>query len=244
MSDLLLGLDIGTSSSKAVLTRPDGTVVASAVREHSVSTPRPGFVEHDAEAVWLADLIGLVGRAETPTGQGTCGGRHQRHRPVPAAGGHGRFAAAPGHPVWRRHPGRRRDRRVDVALRRGRDPRALRFGADHPGDRAEDRLAAQARTRRVGADAAAVHRQFVPGARPHRRVRARPPHREPVDAAVRQPAQRVDRRLGQPRSPPASRCPRLAWPGEIVGVVGDARGRTNRTSGGHARHRRDGRRLG
>ena len=60
MSDLLLGLDIGTSSSKAVLTRPDGTVVGSAVREHTVSTPRPGFVEHDAEAVWLADLIGLV----------------------------------------------------------------------------------------------------------------------------------------------------------------------------------------
>lgn len=60
MSDLLLGLDIGTSSSKAVLVRPDGTVVASAVREHTVSTPRPGFVEHDAEAVWLADLVGLV----------------------------------------------------------------------------------------------------------------------------------------------------------------------------------------
>jgi hypothetical protein len=30
MTELLLGLDINTSSSKAVLARPDGTVVASA----------------------------------------------------------------------------------------------------------------------------------------------------------------------------------------------------------------------
>ena len=61
MSDLLLGLDIGTSSSKAVVTTPDGAVIASAVREHSVSTPWPGHVEHDADAVWLADLVALVG---------------------------------------------------------------------------------------------------------------------------------------------------------------------------------------
>jgi xylulokinase len=61
LSDLLLGLDIGTSSSKAVVTTPDGAVIASAVREHSVSTPWPGQVEHDADAVWLADLVALVG---------------------------------------------------------------------------------------------------------------------------------------------------------------------------------------
>jgi xylulokinase len=58
--DLLLGLDIGTSSSKAVLTDPAGTVLAQAVREHAVSTPRPGFVEHDAELVWAGDLAALV----------------------------------------------------------------------------------------------------------------------------------------------------------------------------------------
>jgi len=49
---LLLGVDIGTSSSKGVLTRPDGTVVATAVREHAVSRPHPGWAEHDAHDVW------------------------------------------------------------------------------------------------------------------------------------------------------------------------------------------------
>jgi xylulokinase len=58
--DLLLGIDIGTSSSKAVLTDPSGHVIAQAVREHAVSTPRPGFVEHDADEVWAADFAALV----------------------------------------------------------------------------------------------------------------------------------------------------------------------------------------
>jgi xylulokinase len=59
MSELLLGLDIGTSSSKAVLARPDGTVVASAERSHELSLPRPSWAEHDAEAVWWDDVRAL-----------------------------------------------------------------------------------------------------------------------------------------------------------------------------------------
>jgi xylulokinase len=58
---MLLGIDIGTSSSKGVLVRPDGSVAASATRDHAVSTPRPGWVEHDALAVWWADLVSLAG---------------------------------------------------------------------------------------------------------------------------------------------------------------------------------------
>ncbi|MBP2472100.1 xylulokinase [Crossiella equi] len=57
---LLLGIDIGTSGSKGVLTRVDGTVVATATRAHGVSTPRPGWVEHDAETVWWADFLALT----------------------------------------------------------------------------------------------------------------------------------------------------------------------------------------
>ena len=49
---LLLGVDVGTSSTKGVLTTPDGTVVATAVREHTVSRPHPGWAEHDAREVW------------------------------------------------------------------------------------------------------------------------------------------------------------------------------------------------
>ncbi|HEX2298371.1 MAG TPA: FGGY family carbohydrate kinase, partial [Pseudonocardiaceae bacterium] len=54
MSGLLLGIDIGTSSSKGVLVSPDGEVLAQASRPHRTSTPRPGWVEHDAETVWWA----------------------------------------------------------------------------------------------------------------------------------------------------------------------------------------------
>jgi xylulokinase len=57
---LLLGVDIGSASSKGVLARPDGTVVATAVREHALSTPRPGWVEHDAERVWWGDFTEIA----------------------------------------------------------------------------------------------------------------------------------------------------------------------------------------
>jgi xylulokinase len=59
VSSLLLGVDIGTSSSKGVLVRDDGTVVATATRAHGVSMPRPGWVEHDAQAVWWVDFAAL-----------------------------------------------------------------------------------------------------------------------------------------------------------------------------------------
>ncbi|MEV0393584.1 FGGY-family carbohydrate kinase [Polymorphospora rubra] len=56
----LLGVDIGTSSSKGVLTDPAGTVLATATRPHGVARPRPGWVEHDPEAVWWADFVAIV----------------------------------------------------------------------------------------------------------------------------------------------------------------------------------------
>jgi activator of 2-hydroxyglutaryl-CoA dehydratase len=44
VSGLLLGVDIGTSSSKGVLSRPDGEVVATAQREHELSDMQKGEV--------------------------------------------------------------------------------------------------------------------------------------------------------------------------------------------------------
>ncbi|MBF6331582.1 FGGY-family carbohydrate kinase [Nocardia transvalensis] len=58
---MFLGIDIGTSGSKGVLVDEKGTVIARAERAHGVSTPRPGWVEHDAEAVWWSDFTGLTG---------------------------------------------------------------------------------------------------------------------------------------------------------------------------------------
>lgn len=59
MSELLLGVDIGTSSSKGVLARSDGEVVATAERPHELSLPRPGWAEHDAEEVWWKDFVSI-----------------------------------------------------------------------------------------------------------------------------------------------------------------------------------------
>ena len=61
MDPLLLGIDMGTASSKGVLVTPAGVVVVSAVRSHGTSTPRPGWVEVDAEAVWWEEVVSLVG---------------------------------------------------------------------------------------------------------------------------------------------------------------------------------------
>jgi len=55
MNDILLGIDIGTGSSKGVLATPEGEVVATAARPHGLSLPRPGWAEVDAEDVWWAD---------------------------------------------------------------------------------------------------------------------------------------------------------------------------------------------
>ncbi|MEU1621640.1 FGGY family carbohydrate kinase [Streptomyces sp. NPDC005722] len=67
-----LGVDIGTSSSKGVLVDASGTVIATAVREHTVSRPAPGHVEMDPE-VWWGEFCGITrellsggGRAARP----------------------------------------------------------------------------------------------------------------------------------------------------------------------------------
>jgi xylulokinase len=56
---VLLGIDIGTFASKGVACLPDGEVVAEARLAHGISTPAPGHVEQDADAIWWHDLVGL-----------------------------------------------------------------------------------------------------------------------------------------------------------------------------------------
>jgi xylulokinase len=48
-----VGIDIGTSSVKAVAADADGTVVASARIPHSFSVPAPLQFEHDAQVAWF-----------------------------------------------------------------------------------------------------------------------------------------------------------------------------------------------
>lgn len=60
MPDLVLGVDVGTASTKGVLVGLDGTVVASTSRPHELSLPRPGWAEHDAETTWWWDFVAVA----------------------------------------------------------------------------------------------------------------------------------------------------------------------------------------
>ncbi|MFF3490203.1 FGGY-family carbohydrate kinase [Streptomyces sp. NPDC002795] len=55
----VIGVDIGTSSSKGILVALDGTVLHTAVREHTVDRPAPGHVEMSGE-VWWEEFVSLA----------------------------------------------------------------------------------------------------------------------------------------------------------------------------------------
>ena len=48
----LLGIDIGSYSSKGVLLDESGTIQAMAQRKHDMRVPGPGLAEHDALQDW------------------------------------------------------------------------------------------------------------------------------------------------------------------------------------------------
>lgn len=58
----LLGIDIGTFESKGVLTRFDGSIVASTAVPHRMQAPQAGYAEHDAQTVWWADFKAITHR--------------------------------------------------------------------------------------------------------------------------------------------------------------------------------------
>ncbi|MEL7625518.1 MAG: FGGY-family carbohydrate kinase [Anaerolineaceae bacterium] len=61
MSNYLIGVDIGTGSSKGVLIEAkDGAVLAQSTIPHGVSLPQPGWVEQDAEKIWWGEFVQIV----------------------------------------------------------------------------------------------------------------------------------------------------------------------------------------
>ena len=60
--ELLLGVDIGSYSAKGVLSSPTGEVLATETIEHEMSIPRPGWAEHDADAVWWGEFAEITRR--------------------------------------------------------------------------------------------------------------------------------------------------------------------------------------
>ena len=52
----ILALDQGTTSSRAMLFDHSGRIAAAASQEYPQIFPRPGWVEHDPEAIWSSQL--------------------------------------------------------------------------------------------------------------------------------------------------------------------------------------------
>ena len=65
MDDAILGLDIGTTSTKAVLFDLSGAELATAERAYRLHTPQPGWAELDPEELWQALLHVLRSRSPT-----------------------------------------------------------------------------------------------------------------------------------------------------------------------------------
>ena len=52
----ILAIDQGTTSSRAIVFDPAGTILKSAQKEHRQIYPQDGWVEHDASEIWAATL--------------------------------------------------------------------------------------------------------------------------------------------------------------------------------------------
>ena len=62
---VVLGVDIGTSSSKGVLVTFEGSILRSAIRAHSVERPFPGHVEMSAE-IWWQEFVDIATELTSP----------------------------------------------------------------------------------------------------------------------------------------------------------------------------------
>lgn len=55
-----VGIDIGTTSVKAVAVAADGDVVARAKVRHELLTPEPGAFEHEIDVAWRSDVLAAL----------------------------------------------------------------------------------------------------------------------------------------------------------------------------------------
>jgi xylulokinase len=74
---ILVGLDVGTTSVKAVAVSSDGELIARAEEGYPLSAPRPGWSEQDPEDWWRASEAALAAvGAEASAGIGLSGQMH------------------------------------------------------------------------------------------------------------------------------------------------------------------------
>ncbi len=75
----LIGVDVGTSGTRALAVTADGELVAEANRPHDLLTPRPGWTEQDPAQWWdaaKAALAEVAGQADDIAGLGLTGQMH------------------------------------------------------------------------------------------------------------------------------------------------------------------------
>lgn len=152
---LYLGVDIGSSSSKAALVDADGVTVATASIRHEMSIPRPGWAEQDADDVWWHDFVylcrELLGETDYSGGDvagvgvsaiGPCvlplDGAGKPLRPGILYGVDTRASA--------------QISQIEEEGWRPRDPRHVGDGTVEPGGHAEDDVVGSARAGTVGQD--------------------------------------------------------------------------------------------
>jgi len=86
VSRYVLALDQGTTSSRSILFDRGGNIVASAQREFAQYFPKPGWVEHDADEIWVSQAVTItevLARAEaTPADLAAVGITNQRETVV------------------------------------------------------------------------------------------------------------------------------------------------------------------
>jgi xylulokinase len=75
-TDVLVGIDVGTSGVKALALSPTGEVLARAEKEYPLSTPQPGWAEQDPEDWWAATESVLDELGVEPVSIGLSGQMH------------------------------------------------------------------------------------------------------------------------------------------------------------------------
>jgi xylulokinase len=69
MTEVVIGLDIGTSSTKAVAVDAAGVVHAVVRADHGVDMPAPGWFEQDAESIWWEQSCDVLRRLTARVGE-------------------------------------------------------------------------------------------------------------------------------------------------------------------------------
>ena len=223
--EVTVGLDIGTTSVKAIAADGDGNVVARARVPHRLRIPAPGRMEHDANQAWRRGPRRALAALEQPDVRAVCVAAMV---PSMTAVDRRGIAARAG-PALRRRAGPHRQQRQPGRERRGaglpelagaRAPRGPRLLARAGGRQlravgrggARHRLrvhdpsavhraewdAARARRGRRARRAAAAHREHGGGGRQGRRRAARGRHHRRAGRAARGRRRRRRRRARHP----------------------------------------------